>query len=206
MSTQRLDNDQSTQRLDENQGTQRLDDNQGTQRLDDNQGTQRLDENQKTQRLNGDSGSGDAPIPVQMPVQEAIADGKKTGEVFSPGQAIELNGHNYQVESLISMSSGEVVIYLIKSNGKMYVLKYYKIGYKFPENVLAAIKNNPKDKIIKLFEYGNRNGQDFEIMEYAEGGTLDDYLKENGPVRDVAKLRTIVGQINEGLNHLHTQL
>jgi len=203
-STQGLDDAQGTQRIDDSQGTQRLDDTQGTQRLDDEQGTQRLNDEQGTQRLDADAAPGAAA--VQAPVQEAVADGKKTGEIFSPGQIIELNGNNYHVDSLISQSSGEGVIYSISSNGKIYVLKYYKLGFKYPENVLAAIKNNPKDRIIKLYEYGNRNGQDFEIMEYAEGGTLDDYLKANGPVRDVVKLRTIVGQINEGLNHLHTQL
>ena len=223
MSTQRLDNEDEAQQSGDTQGTQRLDDNegsdniQGTQRLDDNegtdniQGTQRLDDEQGTQRLDADAtqrldGSDSSGSAAAQPVQEAVADGKKTGEIFSPGQIIELNGNDYLVESLISQSSGEGVIYSISSNGKTYVLKYYKVGYKYPEDVLAAVKNNSNDKIIKLFEYGSRNGQDFEIMEYAEGGTLDDYLKENGPVRDAAKLRTIVGQINEGLNHLHTRL
>ena len=50
-----------------------------TQRLDNDQGTQRLDDNQATQRLDDDAfGSGAA----QLPVQEAFADGKKTGEVW----------------------------------------------------------------------------------------------------------------------------
>ena len=201
MNTQKINDEQGTQRLNDSQGTQRLDDSQGTQRLEDEHGTQRLDD-ESTQRLD-DNNSNETDV---QPVQEAFADGKKTGVVFSPGQLIELNGNNYRVDSVISQSSGEGVIYSISSNGKTYVLKYYKLGFKYPENVLAVIKNNPKDKIIKLFEYGSRDGQDFEIMEYAEGGTLDDYLKTNGPVRDTAKLRTIVGQINEGLYHLHTRL
>ena len=91
-------------------------------------------------------------------------------------------------------------------NGNNYILKYYKLGYKYPENVLTAIKNNPKNNVIKLFEFGSRNGQDFEIMEYAEGGTLDHYLKESGPIRDINKLKQIASQINEGLNQLHSEL
>jgi len=209
--TQRIDDAQGTQRLDDAQGTQRLDDAQGTQRLDDAQGTQRLDDTQGTQRLDDDStqrldddSSGSADY--QMPVQEAIADGKKTGEIFFKGQDIVLNGKDYHIENTISQNSGEAVIYLISANGKSYVLKYYKLGLHYKDNVLSAIKNNPNDKIIKLIEYGNRNSQDYEIMEFAQGGSIDAFLKSNGPVRDAVKLKTFVGQINEGLFFLHNKL
>lgn len=226
MSTQRIDDNQNTQRLDDNQNTQRLDDNQNTQRLDDNQSTQRIDDNQSTQRLEADqstqridsdstqridesasdSGSGASQMQSQVSDQSSFDDGKKTGEAFLAGQVIELNGTNYRIERIVSQSSGEASIYLVSLNNKNYIFKHYKLTYRYPEKVLKMIKDNPQDNVIKLFEYGNRNGQDFEIMEYAEGGTLYDYLEQNSSIKDIVKARSIVQQINEGLNQLHKKL
>jgi serine/threonine protein kinase/ankyrin repeat protein len=187
------------------------DDNQGTVRIDDDKGTVRLENDDSTVRL----GSGAIVNPVMgnipgiMPQQDAKIDtdaSVNTGEVFTPGQVIDINGKNCTIESLISMSSGEAVIYKVNMDGKSVVLKYYNPGNPYPEAVLSKIKANPKSRIINLFDYGRRNNQDFEIMEYAEGGTLDQYLKDNGSIRDIEKLKNIVGQITEGLEQLHNEL
>jgi len=193
------------------------DDNQSTVRLDDESGTVRLDNDDSTVRLDSDTaaGGGAAINPIMgniagiIPQQNAKINSSasvKTGEVFTKGQDVEINGKKYAVEDCISMSSGEAVIYKVNADGKPAVLKYYNPGSPYPEAVLSVIKNNPKSRIVKLFEYGRRNDQDYEIMEYAEGGTLDQYLKDNGPVRDIEKLKNIVGQITEGLEQLHNEL
>jgi serine/threonine protein kinase/ankyrin repeat protein len=187
------------------------DDNQSTVRIDDEKNTVRLENDDSTVKL----GSGAIVNPVMgnmpgiMPQQDAKIDttaSANTGEVFTPGQVIDINGKNCTIESLISMSSGEAVIYKINMDGKSVVLKYYNPGNSYPEAVLSKIKANPKSRVINLLDYGRRNNQDFEIMEYAEGGTLDQYLKDNGPIRDVEKLKNIVGQITEGLEQLHNEL
>ena len=195
----------STERLD-NEGTVRLDDS-GTARLDDNS-TQRLDDGASTQRLDiGTDSAGSVAMQSKQAMQGDASDEKKTGEVFTPGQVIKLNEKSYTVESLISMSSGEAVIYkVIGTDGRPFVLKYYKPGYSLPDAVMTKIRDNPRDRIVALFDFGRQYGQDFEIMEYAEGGTLDDYLKETGPIRDTVKLKNIVGQITEGLQQLHSEL
>ena len=225
MSTQRIDDNQNdsqgTQRIDDNQndnqGTQRIDDsqndNQGTQRIDsqsDNQGTQRIDNYQANAsdtpaQKADDSVSTAVPAVVQSHVaaQGAVVDGNKTGEVFSSGQVVELNGVNYFVEEMISMSSGEAVIYRVSKEGKDYVLKHYKLGYDLPDAVLTKLKNNPKDKLVALYDFGRHFQQNFEVMEYAQGGNLAEYVKEKGAVKDVEKLKNIVGQLNEGLQQLH---
>ena len=194
----------STERID-NEGTVRLDDG-GTARIDDTS-TQRLDDGASTQRLDiGIDSAGAAAMQSKQAMQNNVLDEKNTGEVFTSGQVIELNGKSYTIESLISMSSGEAVIYKVSAEGRPFVLKYYKPGYTLPSNVPAKIRDNPRDRIVKLFDFGRHNDQDFEIMEYAEGGTLDDYLKETGPIRDTVKLKNIVGQITEGLQQLHSEL
>jgi len=197
MSTVRLDDGNATQRLDDDKGTVRLDDNNATQRLDDNEYTQRLDINVNAM--------GAVPLQSKQFGQD-VSDGKKPGTIFTPGQVVTLRGEDYTIDSLISENSGEAVIYKVIMNGNPFVLKYYKPNYPLPEKVLAKMRKNPQDKIINIHDFGNYENQDFEIMEYAEGGTLDGYLKENGPIKDTAKLKNIVGQINEGLRQLHGEL
>jgi serine/threonine protein kinase/ankyrin repeat protein len=195
----------STERID-NEGTVRLDDS-GTARIDDTS-TQRLDDGASTQRLDISADAAEtAAIQSKQVMQDDTSAEKKTGEVFTAGQVIELNGKNYTIKEMISMSSGEAVIYKISdTDGSQLVLKYYKPGYPLPSGVLTKIKGNPRDKIIRVFDFGRHNDQDFEIMEYAEGGTLDDYLRDTGPIRDTVKLKNIVGQITEGLQQLHSEL
>lgn len=196
------------------------DNNQGTVRIDDGKNTVRLDDNDGTVRLDSGSGAVDNAVNFTdmgnmagiMPQQNAkidTGDSEKTGEVFTPGQIIEINNKRCEIESVISISSGEAVIYKVKIDGWPFVLKHYKINTPLSDNakeVLKKIKFNQKEKIIKLSDFGRRYDQDYEIMEFAEGGTLDQYLKENGPIKDINKLMNIVGQINQGLEQLHDEL
>jgi serine/threonine protein kinase len=126
--------------------------------------TDRLDDSQITARIGGSQGASPAP----------------GGAIFADGQTVVLNGNSCLIESLISMGSGEAVVYKIQIDGKPYALKQYKPNTPLSstaKNVLTKIRDNPKDRIVKIFDFGNYNGQDFEITEYAEGGTLSEYLK-----------------------------
>ena len=168
----------STERMD-SQGTDRMD--TGTARMD--AGTARMDAG--TARIGGSPTGG--------------------GAIFAEGQTIVLNGNNCVIESLVSKGSGEAVVYKINIAGKPYALKHYKPNTPISntaKNVLTKIRDNPKDKVVKIFDIGNYYGQDFEIMEYAEGGTLGDFIRKNGAIRD-SSLKNVVRQINEGLQQLH---
>ena len=131
---------------------------------------------------------------------------KKAGVVFASGQAIVLNGKNCVIESTISIGSGEAVVYKATIDGKPYALKIYKPNMPLSDTakkVISKIKDKPRDRIIKIYDFGRYDGQDFEVMEYAEGGTLEQYLKSNGAIHDTAKLKSIVKMIAEGLQQLH---
>ena len=128
------------------------------------------------------------------------------GTVFASGQTIVLNGKNCIIESTISGSSGEALVYKINIDGKPFALKHYKPNMPLSDTakeVLAKIRDEPKDSIIKIIDFGSYNSKDYEIMEYAEGGTLDQYIKSNGAIKDANKLKNIVKQINKGLQQLH---
>ena len=175
--------------------------------LDDNAAASKLDTNESKQRFDFNLyKAGAAVLQAKQPIQDTDPGQKKPDNILAPGQVIQLRGDDYTIESLISENSGEAVIYKVTSNNKPLVLKYYKQNCLLPEKVIEKIQGNPQDRIIRIYDFGNYNDQDFEIMEYTEGGTLDDYLRENGPIKDIEKLKSIVSQINDGLSQLHNEL
>jgi serine/threonine protein kinase len=132
--------------------------------------------------------------------------GAASGFVLVPEQTIVLNGKNCTIEGLIKIS-GEATIYKIKMDGKSFILKHYRFDmplYDTTKEVLFRIKNNPLDRIIKIIDFGKYNNQDYEIMEFAEGETLREYL-EKGAIRDVNQFKNIVRSINEGLQQVHNK-
>ena len=180
--------------------TKRLNMNDGTARIDAD-GTSRMEQNAGTARI--DSGS-----TAKMPDDDAGSDSGSTGIIiFATGQPLALNGKNCIIENIISMSSGEGIIYKISIDGKLYVLKHYKFNTPLTDSakkVLDRIKGNPKERVIHLYDFGRIDGQDFEIMELAEVGSLNQYIKSLGAVKDPLKLRAIVKMIIEGLVQMHS--
>jgi serine/threonine protein kinase len=132
--------------------------------------------------------------------------GTASGLVLVPGQTIVLNGKNCTIEGQIKIS-GEATIYKIKMDGKTFILKHYRFDmplYDTTKEVLSRIKNNPHERIIKIIDFGKYNNQAYEIMEFAEGGTLRECM-EKGAIRDVNQFKNIVRMINEGLEQLHNK-
>jgi serine/threonine protein kinase len=128
------------------------------------------------------------------------------GEVFDIGKTIVLNGKICTIQSLLNQISGEALVYKVSIDGKPYALKHYRIDRPLSDtayNALSRIKVHPKNRIIRIYDFGKYNGQDFEIMEFAEGGTLSAYLKNSGAVQNIQQLKNIVTQIHEGLQRLH---
>jgi serine/threonine protein kinase len=159
-----------------------------TDRLNDNQGTARMD-------------AGTARIGASQSASPAGG-----GTIFADGQTLDLNGRNCVIEKLISMGSGEAVVYKIQIDGKPYALKHYKLNTPLSDTakkLLTKIRDNPRENVVKIIDFGSHNGQDFEIMEYAEGGTLDHYLRKAGGIKDINNIKSMVKQINEGLQQLH---
>jgi len=157
-----------------------------------------------TERIQDGTDRIDSSTAIIGGTQTATVTG--AGDVFAPGQTLVLNDTECVIESMISWGSGEAIVYKITINNRPYVFKHYKQSASLSdsaEQVLARIRNNPKDRVVKIIDFGRYNDQDFEIMEYAEGGTLDQYLRENGSMRDIKKLKNIVRMINEGLRQLH---
>jgi serine/threonine protein kinase len=129
-----------------------------------------------------------------------------SGEAIEAGETIVLNGKVCAVQSRLNQTSGEAMVYKVSIDNKCYVLKHYRIDRPLSDTALKAlgrIKDRPKSKVVRIYDFGKYKGQDFEIMEFAEGGTLSTYLENFGAVQNIQQLKNIVRQIHEGLRQLH---
>jgi len=100
---------------------------------------------------------------------ESVADNSFKGSL-QKGENLK----GYIVDSLLSVSSGEAEIFIGNKNKETAVIKYYYPNFKPKEDILQKIHKLNHPDIITLHEYGYHNSRFFEIMEYAEGGTLSD--------------------------------
>jgi serine/threonine protein kinase len=127
--------------------------------------------------------------------------------MFSPGQVVVFNGKNCVFQSG-AKSMGEADVYTVKIGSRIFFFKYYKHNMplrKGAKEVLARIKNNPQNRIVKIIDLGSYNNRDYEITEFAEAGTLRDVM-DSYTIRNDEDFKNIVRMINEGLLQLHGAL
>ena len=109
----------------------------------------------------------------EIPVQQ---------EQFKPlevGQYFMLKGTQYDLVRSLSENSGEAQIFLVKRNGQEYVLKVYYPNYDINKKLMQAIHSMHFEMIVRLDDFGKTyvDGKHrcYELMEYLQGGTLQDY-------------------------------
>jgi serine/threonine protein kinase/ankyrin repeat protein len=122
------------------------------------------------------------------------------------GQVVVLKGRRYRIESALSTTTSEARTYIVSEGLRRLVLKHYRPGIQAPQAVLARIQAAPHAHVVSIVDFGSQDGQDFEILSYMAGGTLDQLLRTKGPIRDVAQLRLLTANIVDGLAHLHEQV
>jgi ankyrin repeat protein/serine/threonine protein kinase/nitrogen regulatory protein PII-like uncharacterized protein len=117
------------------------------------------------------------------------------------GQSLSLNNKPYTITGIVSEGkTGEADIYLVSgTNGEEYIYKKYKRDIRVKEEVLEAVRSIDHPHVIKVLDYGIYDGGFFEIMEYARGGTAEQY----SPLRDVEKMKQIIGQTCDALDYCH---
>jgi len=151
-----------------------------------------------TQRV----GAAGAPAPAAAP----SGSGDDGAQHLGVGQVAVFNGCSYKIESELSTTTSEARTYVVSEGGKRLVLKHYRPGIRAPQAVLSRIQASPHGNVVAIADFGTQGGQDFEILSYMAGGTLDQLLRNQGPLRDVAQLRLLTTQIVDGLAHLHQQV
>jgi serine/threonine protein kinase len=117
-----------------------------------------------------------------------------------------LNGKEYKNVKCLSETSSEAQVFLVEKNGIKYVLKLYYPNYKAKHKVVKTILNFDFEMIMHVYDYGkiylNGTHRDFELVEYLEGGTLNDYKLNN----DFDQFRRIALQAAAALAYCHNAL
>lgn len=144
--------------------------------------------NSDTMHGNGpdiDSGYGSSPII--------------TGITINIGDSLVLNSNTYQYHGVVSKSTGEAEIFILSHNGKKCILKLYYPNFKPKEDIVKKLRQINHEDIVNVLDYGYYHDRFFEIMDFAEGGTLEKYL----PIKDVTRIKKIIAEIINAYKFCH---
>jgi len=79
----------------------------------------------------------------------------------------------WEVTGKLGTLSGEADIYIAENDGKKGIVKYYRSTAKPKTEILEKLKQLNHPDIVNIYDFGLYNDRFYEIMEYAEGGSLD---------------------------------
>lgn len=139
----------------------------------------------------------------QNPKQDNKPKEKEEKKEFKGIEKFTLNNGDFENLKILSTESGEAIIYLVQKDNQKFVLKLYFHNTKPKLLLLEKIKEIDTTGVIKIFDFGITyiGGEEryFELMEFAEGGTLDEYQ----PIQDLKKIKRIIEVTSDALNNLH---
>jgi serine/threonine protein kinase len=144
---------------------------------------------------------------INLSAQTEKVDGKVIRSGFGGSIAAEhtkdnlyrFNKKEYRLIKKISESTSEAQIFLIERNEEQFILKYYYPFVKPKIDLIKKIRKFKHPDIIRVIDYGYFEDRFFEILEYADQGSLADNL----PVNDIKLIKKFIGEIIEALNYCH---
>lgn len=89
--------------------------------------------------------------------------------LLSIGDAID----GYSIVSQLNTNSGEAEIYICEKDNRHFILKYY-YNNKPDFEIISKLKTFKNPNIIELHQTGTYNNRFYSVMEYAQGGSLDE--------------------------------
>jgi serine/threonine protein kinase len=139
-------------------------------------------------------------------------DNDETVLLSTSNQAESLKFPDYQLGKLLGQGSvSEVYLATHQESGKQVALKTLQLNaakqaeatQKFiRETEYTRVLNHPQ--IIKLLDFNYAQDALFYTMEYCEGGSLSNLIEQLGGKLPEILAKTIVIQILEGLEYMHT--
>lgn len=115
---------------------------------------------------------------------------------------------DYIIEKEFPAQGGEADTFLVSKNNQKYFLKFYRKGIVPKTEVIKKIMNlskNNKDFFVQIyeFEYDDVNERYYEVMEYAQAGTLKNLVKKRK--LSLNEIKEFVRKVNKGLKILHDE-
>ncbi len=139
----------------------------------------------------------DTTLRTLRPEVQPVINAQPAGESFL------LHDEYYLKKTCLSDNSGEAQVFLVEHNGKEYVLKVYYPNFDVNKKLLQVIMNFQFEMIVRLIDFGKTyvdgKRRSYELMEYLQGGTLQEYHL-NG---NLNKFRRIALQAAAALAYCH---
>ncbi|MBR1687106.1 MAG: protein kinase [Prevotella sp.] len=115
-----------------------------------------------------------------------------------------LKGKVYRNLKCLSDNSGEAQVFLVSNEEQQYVLKVYYPNFTVKKTLLRIIQNFGFEMVVRIYDFGKTyvdgKNRDYELMEYLEGDTLNEYHLDG----DIDTFRRIALQAAAALSYCHT--
>lgn len=87
--------------------------------------------------------------------------------------------------------------------GEYRVAKIYRSGIQPKTDVLEKVGGTEFEHVVELFEHGKSDGRAYELLEYVEGGSLEDLIRGEGPKLPEQRVEEILYELLYAIQHLH---
>ncbi|QKV74888.1 protein kinase [Amycolatopsis sp. Hca4] len=93
--------------------------------------------------------------------------------------------------------------------GSLHVVKVYTTAFRPDPQLLTALQGADERHLVKITDWGeytNRYGTSvsWEVLEYIPDGSLRDLIRREGPKLPESRIREILVELTDALDHLHT--
>jgi len=107
-------------------------------------------------------------------------------EAERQNQAMQIHGRlpigeniaGYTINDILSFAGGEAELYICEKQGVRYALKYFFEREK-DTDIIKKLKNLRHQNIMSHFDFGIFNGFFYSVLQFAEGGALNDKTERN---------------------------
>ena len=113
---------------------------------------------------------------------------------------------DYRVIESLPAYGAEADLYVVGAHGDdaaRRVAKVYRQGIKPKEDVLKRVRAADPSHVVRIESHGEDAGRWWELMEYAERGSLRMLIEREGPKFPEPLVAEILRQMNEALAGLH---
>jgi serine/threonine protein kinase len=112
----------------------------------------------------------------------------------------------YRVISQFGYKSGEALIYFCEDEheNRHVVLKLYQSDFKPKEDILRLLTTTSNPNIIKVYSYAYIQDQLYEVMEYIEGGSLEERANQTTFKEDELQ-KAVIPEVCNALKFLHSK-
>ncbi|MGW2928318.1 protein kinase domain-containing protein [Streptomyces fungicidicus] len=95
------------------------------------------------------------------------------------------------------------ILLVSDAEGTQLVAKVYRSGVRVTPEVWEKLRELDTCCVVRVLETGHSDGRDFELLEYIEGGSLEDVMSNARAPMSGRQVTRIVRQLAEAVEHLH---